>query len=334
DISIQDEFKRVQGISIQIKPVERAEYFIELITMLVLAQETEQLSVLKDSGKNIIELAIDSIKAINHGVTKAELSIDLVNILTQVQEQKTISNMDEYIDTLISIAYTCSAEITDLVKIRLFTHLLISLARAGFSQKIEEYGLLVEIRRSINSAVQKVDMAKLVQLREELNQYLLDALYSLVYYQKPSGEVEEKEINIDELRAVLQKIVVELARLNRPVPVKTIDIPDEFIAALWQASTIKEPVYIQDSLRVLAGCIKLIEKLSARSKYFKELIEYIEKFQDKLGLDKDGLISYWERMDVDKHVLTEKKSESSANNFQLRNLTQVQEAQMLIGQAI
>ena len=69
-------------------------------------------------------------------------------------------------------------------------------------------------------------------------------------------------------------------------------------------------MYVQDSLRVLAQAqwIVLIRKLTAQSKYFKELIEYIEKFQNKLLAD-NGLIEYLKKMHVQEYSLLAKKSE-------------------------
>ncbi|MCK5492722.1 MAG: hypothetical protein KAJ14_06410, partial [Candidatus Omnitrophica bacterium] len=321
----------------------RAEAFIELITMLVLAQEPEYLSVLEDSGKNIIQLAIDSIDVLDNGETKAKLSIDLLGVLTQLERTEKLADIDKQITDLVDSSYIIVAVMVDSEdQVRIFSYLTICLARAGFSQIIKQYGLLAKIQSEINNAVQKVDMSKLTQLREELTPYFLDALYSLVYYWQLEGEEAGLQVSgekankeqmlmfrqnntLNELRVVLQKIVVEMTRLNRSAPVKTVDIPDEFIAALWRVSTIKEPAYIQDSLRVLAGRIVLIGKLTAQSKYFKELIDYIEEFQDKLDLGKGGLTGYLERMNVEKYVLTEKKIKPVDIEAQIREMIENKE---------
>ncbi|MCK5492539.1 MAG: hypothetical protein KAJ14_05460, partial [Candidatus Omnitrophica bacterium] len=207
-ILILDEFVRVRAISITDKPLKRAEAFIELIRMLVLAQETEQLSAFDSSLKNIIELAIESIDALNNEETKAKISVDLLSVLAQIERTENFADIDKHIVALVDIAYISAAERTDSeTQVRILSYLTISLARAGFSQTIKQYGLLTKIPHEINNAVEKVDTVKQEQLRGELNQYFVDALYSLVYYWQPE---EEKEINIDELRGVLQKIIVEL----------------------------------------------------------------------------------------------------------------------------
>ena len=112
--------------------------------------------------------------------------------------------------------------------------------------------------------------------------------------------VKEKEIDIDELREVLKQIIVELMQLSRTVSYEHIEIPDEFIEALWKVLTINEPIYIEDSLNILAEYIELIKKLASSTEFFKDVVKCIEKFQNKIDFGESGLMGYLENKQAKK----------------------------------
>ncbi|MBU1044081.1 MAG: AAA family ATPase [Candidatus Omnitrophica bacterium] len=233
---------------------------------------------------------------------KAEALVELIKIVEKIH----YSNMDSYpwddmlakfYKKVIPIVDGLSTSEQDLVMLDRLYELIYFNENA---KEIAEHYVKVLKKdetkeKDIITAVDNIqaeDIPRLIDLldRKQLEQFAVDIL-----------DIKDAA-NQQVLRESVQKALIDLFMIWKTG--KILEIPAEFINALWMLAISNNPEYIEQSMAILAKHDQLLSQLLEDKDFFKKLIACIEKYQD---INSESLIQRLGAVDVQRKSISIKK---------------------------